>query len=72
MIFLNGVTSSGKTTLVEATQARPKPYFYVVANDLFEQMISEHFLRDNYWEHLNEVAPEECADIIIQSVFHHG
>lgn len=55
IIFLNGVTSSGKTSIVEALQDREDCYFYVVANDLFEQMIGDHFLRENYWQHLGQV-----------------
>ena len=55
IIFLNGVTSSGKTSIVEALQNRGDCYFYVVANDLFEQMIGERFLRENYWQHLSRV-----------------
>ena len=55
IIFLNGVTSSGKTSIVEALQNREDCYFYVVANDLFEQMVGECFLRENYWQHLSRV-----------------
>lgn len=55
IIFLNGVTSSGKTSIVEALQERDDAYFYVVANDLFEQMVGEKFLRENYWQHLSRV-----------------
>lgn len=55
IIFLNGVTSSGKTSIVEALQEREDCYFYVVANDLFEQMIGDRFLRENYWQHLSRV-----------------
>ena len=55
IIFLNGVTSSGKTSIVEALQNRDDCYFYVVANDLFEQMSGTRFLRENYWEHLSRV-----------------
>lgn len=55
IIFLNGVTSSGKTSIVEALQDREDCYFYVVANDLFEQMIGERFLREDYWQHLSRV-----------------
>lgn len=53
IIFLNGVTSSGKTSIVEALQNRTDCYFYVVANDLFEQMIGDRFLQENYWQHLS-------------------
>ena len=55
IIFLNGVTSSGKTSIVEALQNRADCYFYVVANDLFEQMIGDRFLREDYWGHLSRV-----------------
>lgn len=55
IIFLNGVTSSGKTSIVDALQEYEAPFFYVVANDLFEQMVGERFLRQNYWKHLSEV-----------------
>ena len=55
IIFLNGVTSSGKTSIVEALQERDNPFFYVVANDLFQEMVGERFLRENYWKYLSEV-----------------
>lgn len=55
IIFLNGVTSSGKTSIVEALQERDDVFFYVVANDLFEQMIGDKYLREDYWKYLSEV-----------------
>ena len=55
IIFLNGVTSSGKTSIVEALQDRDDCYFYVVANDLFQEMVGERFLREDYWKHLSRV-----------------
>lgn len=55
IIYLNGVTSSGKTSIVEALQNREDCYFYVVANDLFEQMIGDRFLQEDYWQHLSRV-----------------
>lgn len=55
IIFLNGVTSSGKTSIVEALQDRDDCFFYVVANDLFEQMVGDRFLREDYWGHLSQV-----------------
>lgn len=54
IIYLNGVTSAGKTSIVEALQARSSPFFYVVANDLFEQMIGERWLQEDYWKYLGE------------------
>lgn len=55
IIFLNGVTSSGKTSIVEALQERKDIFFYVVANDLFEQMVGDKYLQEDYWRYLSEV-----------------
>ena len=55
IIFLNGVTSSGKTSIVEALQEREDIFFYVVANDLFQEMFGERYLRENYWKYLSDV-----------------
>ena len=54
IIFLNGVTSAGKTSIVEAIQERDDVFFYVVANDLFQEMVGEKFLREDYWKYLSE------------------
>ena len=54
IIFLNGVTSSGKTSIVDALQEREDVFFYVVANDLFEQMVGDGYLRRDYWKYLSE------------------
>ena len=55
IIFLNGVTSAGKTSIVEALQSQEDIFFYVVANDLFQEMVGENYLRKNYWKYLSEV-----------------
>ena len=55
IIFLNGVTSSGKTSIVEAIQDRDDVFFYVVANDLFQEMVGQRYLEENYWKYLSEV-----------------
>ena len=55
IIFLNGVTSSGKTSIVEALQDREDVFFYVVANDLFQEMVGERWLRRDYWKELAQV-----------------
>ncbi|WP_427051630.1 phosphotransferase-like protein [Paenibacillus sp. TC-CSREp1] len=54
IIFLNGVTSSGKTSIVEAMQTYDEPFFYVVANDLFENTIGDKHLQTDYWKYLSE------------------
>lgn len=55
IVFLNGVTSSGKTSIVDAIQSQSDEFFYVVANDLFEQMIGDKYLQEDYWKYLSEV-----------------
>lgn len=55
IIFLNGVTSSGKTSIVDALQNRDDFFFYVVANDLFIEMVGEKYLKQNYWRYLSDV-----------------
>ena len=55
ILYLNGITSSGKTSIVEALQARREVFFYVVANDLFQEMIGEDYLKEDYWKYLGEV-----------------
>lgn len=54
IIFFNGVTSSGKTSIVEALQRQERIFFYVVANDLFQQTVGENYLRRNYWKYLSD------------------
>ena len=55
IIFLNGVTSAGKTSIVESIQNRDDVFFHVVANDLFQEMVGDKYLRQDYWKYLSEV-----------------
>ncbi len=55
IVFLNGITSSGKTSIVEALQERDDVFFYVVANDLFQEMVGDKWLQQDYWKYLSEV-----------------
>ena len=55
IIFLNGVTSAGKTSIVESLQSQEDIFFYVVANDLFQEMVGENYLHTNYWKYLSDV-----------------
>ena len=54
IIFLNGVTSAGKTSIAEALQRREDVFFYVLSNDMFQKMIGTKHLRENYWKHLGD------------------
>ena len=58
IIFLNGVTSTGKTSIVDAMQNRGDIFFYAMANDLFQDMVGERYLRENYWKYLGDVLME--------------
>lgn len=40
---------------MEALQNQEDIFFYVVANDLFQEMIGEQYLRKDYWKYLSEV-----------------
>ena len=54
VLYLNGVTSTGKTTLAKAIQEKADINFYTFSNDTFQQMISRKFLTRNYWGYLSE------------------
>lgn len=54
IVFLNGVTSSGKTSIVDAIQLKSDEFFYVVSNDLFEEMIGERYLRGDNWKYFSD------------------
>ena len=54
ILYLNGVTSTGKTTLAKALQEKAVVNFYTFSNDTFQQMVSQKFLMRNYWQYLSE------------------
>jgi len=54
VLYLNGVTSTGKTTLAKAIQEKANVNFYTFSHDTFQQMISPKFLSENYWKYLSE------------------
>jgi chloramphenicol 3-O phosphotransferase len=54
ILFLNGVTSSGKTSIVEALQTRRDRFFYAMGNDGFQGMVGKAYLRENYWKYLSD------------------
>lgn len=41
ILFLNGVTTSGKTSIVETLQEREDIFFYVVAYNLCQEMVGK-------------------------------
>ena len=54
IIFLNGVTSTGKTTLSKEIQLQLNENIYHISNDIFQNMVSVKFLEENYWKYLAE------------------
>ena len=47
IIFLNGVTSTGKTSIAKAIQESSDLIYYHVSNDMFHDMISNKFWAEN-------------------------
>ena len=54
IIFLNGTSSSGKTTLTRALQATLARPFYHLAHDLFSHLVSPTHRQADYWALLNQ------------------
>ena len=55
IIYLNGVTSTGKTTIVEALRATEHSDFYYLSDDLFEDHIIDiEYTAPGYWQKLSE------------------
>lgn len=55
IVYLNGVTSSGKTSIVEALRCREGVDFYYLSDDIFEDNIIDVEYDDpGYWEALSE------------------
>ena len=51
IIFLCGVTSAGKTSIVDGIQNNSEEFYYAVANDLYVQMVGDKYLRQDYWKY---------------------
>ena len=54
ILYLNGVTSTGKSTVAKEIQEKSELNFYHLSHDIFQQMGSPKFLRQNYFKHLGE------------------
>lgn len=54
IIFLNGVTSTGKTTISKELQLLSNENLYHISNDIFQNMVSSKFLNKDYWKYLSE------------------
>lgn len=56
IIFLNGTSSSGKTSLTKKLQALSEELFFHLSLDVYENMASEKHLDNNYWNTLRGCA----------------
>ncbi len=57
IIYLNGVTSTGKTSIVQALRQRENTEFYYLSDDLFEDHIADilyPYSSPRYWQSLSE------------------
>ncbi len=82
IVFLNGVTGAGKTSIVKAFQARADKFYYALSNDLFQETVGLKYLTqsaeqaalmaDNIEYKLSVDtslhSSEECADTIIKTL----
>lgn len=50
IIFLNGLTSCGKTSVAEQMKTLCGDVLYVVSNDIFHCMVDWKFFTDDYWK----------------------
>jgi len=50
IIFLNGLTSCGKTSAAERMKELCSDVVYVVSNDIFHSMVDWRFFRNDFWK----------------------
>ena len=55
ILLLNGVPSAGKTSIAQAFQKREDHAFFVLSNDMFEEMINDHHILEDYWNHFYKI-----------------
>lgn len=54
IIYLNGVTSTGKTSIARAIQELADQNYYYLSHDIFQSLISRKHLQTDYWLYLSE------------------
>lgn len=55
IIYLSGVTSTGKTTIARDIQNVSDEFFYVIGSDILMEMVGEKYLNENYWKYESEM-----------------
>jgi adenylylsulfate kinase/chloramphenicol 3-O phosphotransferase len=54
IIYLNGVTSTGKTSIGQAIQNIADRNIYIFSNDIFADLASRKFIVRNFWYYLGD------------------
>lgn len=54
IIYLNGVTSTGKTSIGQAIQNIADRNIYIFSNDIFADLASRKYLESNFWYYLGD------------------
>ena len=50
IIFLNGLTSCGKTSVAEQMRTLCSDVLYVISNDIFHDMVDGRFFEEDFWK----------------------
>jgi chloramphenicol 3-O phosphotransferase len=54
IIYLNGVTSTGKTSIGKAIQNKADRNIYIFSNDIFAELASRKCIKNNFWYYLGD------------------
>jgi adenylylsulfate kinase/chloramphenicol 3-O phosphotransferase len=55
IIYLSGVTSTGKTWIARDMQKISNEFFYVIGSDILIGMVGEKYLDENHWKYESEM-----------------
>lgn len=54
IIYLNGVTSTGKSSIARELQRLAGRSMYVFSNDIFAELVSPKYIRSDFWKYLGD------------------
>lgn len=54
ILYLNGVTGAGKSTLAEVLKNQKRVRFFALSNDMFQNTVGQTRLHTDYWTYLGE------------------
>ena len=55
IIFLSGVTSTGKTSIARAIQNISDEFFYLISSDILRPMVGDKYLLENFFKYEFEI-----------------